>query len=72
MKFVSFSERYRYIKLDDALQIERMNEGLKNVLGSYLYQQYQKIDFEEAKYMLVVCSAFVNYLKAKQIKISAE
>ena len=23
------------------------------------------IGFEEAKYMLVICSAFVNYLKAK-------
>ena len=37
-----------------------------------LMDESTNIDFEEAKYMLVVCSAFVNYLKAKQGKADAE
>lgn len=36
-----------------------------------LMDESTNIDFEEAKYMLVVCSAFVNYLKAKQGKADA-
>lgn len=64
MKFESFSERYGYIDVDNALQVERMNIELKNVLSSYLYQQYQKLDNYTRPSEEFMEYLFTYYLKA--------
>lgn len=44
MKFESFSERYGYVKVNDSLQIGRMNDALKNILCSHIYKIYINYD----------------------------
>lgn len=59
---------------------DMLEEGMKKIyyftngeagIRHALMDESIDIDFEEAKYMLVVCSAFVNYLKAKSGKANA-
>lgn len=73
-------------KFEDALKILENNIGLHGALKkaySSLYGYTSDADgirhalmdepnlsFEDAKFMLVICSAFVNYLKEKIVKIS--
>lgn len=42
----------------------------KNGIRHALMDEETETNFEEAKYMLVVCSAFINYLMSKQAKAS--
>lgn len=42
----------------------------KNGIRHALMDEGVETNFEEAKYMLVVCSAFINYLMAKQVRNS--
>ncbi|MBQ9270773.1 MAG: hypothetical protein IJ218_00705 [Alphaproteobacteria bacterium] len=44
MRFESFSERYGYVRVDDALQIEKMSDSLKNILWSHIYKRYTSCD----------------------------
>ncbi len=44
MKFERFSERCGYVKVDDALQIERMSDGLKNLLWNYICEFLREED----------------------------
>ena len=63
MRFEGFSERYGYIKVDNALQIEGISYALKNVLGSYLYKQYQLLDRIDRPSMAFMECLFMYYLK---------
>ena len=69
MRFESFSERYGYIKVDDALQIGKMNDDLQNVLRSYLYKIYIDYDnlYSSSKTFLELL--FEYYLKLPYTQI---
>ena len=44
MRFERFSERCGYVKVDEALQVERMSEGLKNLLWNCIYDFIKNVD----------------------------
>lgn len=44
MRFECFSVRNKLIAIDEALQIEKMNNDLKNVLWSHIYKRYTVYD----------------------------
>jgi len=79
-----FSERYKY-KPEQPIQVESMSKSLKQRIWNLFYIndgytsdengiRHGGIDFtnapaEDAKYMLVSCSSFVNYLIEKWSKV---
>lgn len=69
MKFESFSERYGYIKADNAIQIGYINEELRNVLGSYLYKLYMEIDSPQYPSEEFMEYLFTYYLKIHTRKV---
>ena len=69
MRFEGFSERYGYIKADDALQIGKMSNELRNVIGSYLYKKYQSFDTFVNPSKNFMEYLFMQYLKLHISKI---
>ncbi len=69
MRFESFSERYGYIKVDDALQIGKMNDALQNVLRSYLYKIYINYDNLHSPSKTFLELLFEYYLKLPYTQI---
>jgi len=78
-----FSERLGFKPVRTLLQIDSMDDALRALKQAFekLYGYSSdadgirhalmgdsNVDFEEAKYMLVTCCAFVNYLAEKAIK----
>ena len=64
-------------KLEKHIEIHKaLKEGFKKIYGytsnedgiRHSMLEIPEIDFEDAKYFLVSCSAFVNYLKSKSSK----
>ncbi len=55
---IAFDKLYGYTSDEDGIRHCLMDES--------------NLDFEDAKFMLVSCSAFINYLKEKASKVKIE